>query len=165
MKAKEPYINVMSSNGQCMVLYKDKAWPSGKDQGAAMLLATKLMSCDNADLQVRDNNLYVAFKMPDGGNDFFSIKDCIVKQNIQMSDNVNHPSYYGGADNPYEAIKVIEAWGLNFHLSTCIKYLSRAGKKDPQKEIEDLKKAMWYLNREIQNREKAMANGNAQPEK
>ncbi|HMA74924.1 MAG TPA: hypothetical protein VKP67_26040 [Xanthobacteraceae bacterium] len=32
------------------------------------------------------------------------------------SEAVNHPAHYGGADNPYEAIKVIEAWGLNFHL-------------------------------------------------
>jgi uncharacterized protein DUF3310 len=67
--------------------------------------------------------------------------------------NVDHPAHYGGADNPYEAIKVIEAWGLNFNLGNTAKYISRAGKKGSQ--IEDLKKAAWYLNREISNQEKA----------
>lgn len=66
--------------------------------------------------------------------------------------NVNHPSHYGnGADDPYEVIKVIEAWDLNFHLSNSIKYIARSGKKDPNKEIEDLEKALWYLQREINN--------------
>jgi hypothetical protein len=65
--------------------------------------------------------------------------------------NVNHPSHYGGEDNPYEAIKVIEAWDLGFNLGNVVKYLSRAGKKGDT--LEDLRKAAWYLNREIQNRE------------
>jgi len=64
---------------------------------------------------------------------------------------VNHPDHYGGADNPYEAIKVIEAWGLGFNLGNTVKYISRAGKKDA--ELVDLKKAAWYLNRQIQNLE------------
>lgn len=63
---------------------------------------------------------------------------------------VDHPSYYGGADNPYEAIRVIEAWGLGFCLGNCTKYISRAGRKDPAKEIEDCQKAAWYLNRHIE---------------
>lgn len=50
-----------------------------------------------------------------------------------MSDNVNHPSHYGGEDNPYEAIKVIEAWNLGFCLGNAVKYISRAGKKDKSK--------------------------------
>lgn len=66
-----------------------------------------------------------------------------------MTDNVNHPAHYGGADNPYEAIKVIEAWGLNFNLGNSAKYISRAGKKGSR--LEDLKKAAWYLQREIEN--------------
>ena len=61
---------------------------------------------------------------------------------------VNHPSHYGGEKNPYEAIKVIEAWGLNFSLGNVLKYMSRAGKKSDAT-LEDLKKAAWYLNREI----------------
>jgi hypothetical protein len=64
---------------------------------------------------------------------------------------VNHPAHYGGADNPYEAIKVIEAWGLGFNVGNAVKYLSRAGKKEPAKLIEDLEKARWYLDRAISN--------------
>jgi hypothetical protein len=71
-----------------------------------------------------------------------------------MAEKVNHPAHYGGADNPYEAIKVIEAWGLGFCLGNTVKYISRAGKKDAAAEVEDLKKARWYLDREIQQREK-----------
>jgi hypothetical protein len=66
-----------------------------------------------------------------------------------MSDPVNHPAHYGGEDNPYEAIKVIEAWKLNFNLGNAVKYICRAGKKGAQ--LEDLEKARWYLDREIQN--------------
>jgi hypothetical protein len=69
-----------------------------------------------------------------------------------MSDAVNNPAHYGGADNPYEAIKVIEAWGLGFCLGNTVKYISRAGKKDDV--LQDLKKARWYLDREITNMEK-----------
>jgi len=58
-------------------------------------------------------------------------------------------AYYGGNENLYEAIKVIEAWGLGFCMGNVIKYISRAGKKYPEKEIEDLEKAKWYLEREI----------------
>lgn len=72
-----------------------------------------------------------------------------------MTDSVNHPAHYGGEDNTYEAIKVIEAWGLGFCLGNAVKYISRAGKKDPEREIEDLQKAAWYLNREIMRLEKS----------
>lgn len=68
-----------------------------------------------------------------------------------MSESVNHPKHYGGADNPYEAIKVIEAWKLGFCLGNTVKYIARAGKK--RNLLEDLKKARWYLDREIQNME------------
>lgn len=67
-----------------------------------------------------------------------------------MKENVSHPKHYGGKENPYEAIKVIEAWGLEFCLGNTLKYISRAGKKDPQKELEDLEKALWYLQRRVQ---------------
>lgn len=58
---------------------------------------------------------------------------------------VNHPDHYGGEDHPYEAIKVISAWNLGFCLGNAIKYISRAGKKNADKECEDIKKAIWYL--------------------
>lgn len=65
-----------------------------------------------------------------------------------VSDAVDHPSHYGGKDNPYEAIKVIEAWGLGFHLGNVVKYVCRAGRKLDT--YEDLLKAQWYLARAIQ---------------
>lgn len=68
-------------------------------------------------------------------------------------DSVDHPQYYQG-DTPYETIKVIEAWGSDFHLGNAIKYISRAGKKDKSKEIEDLQKAIWYIKRKIENLKK-----------
>ena len=49
----------------------------------------------------------------------------------------------------YEAIKVIEAWGLGFHLGSAVKYIARAGKKPMANELEDLQKAKWYLERRI----------------
>jgi len=64
-------------------------------------------------------------------------------------ESVNNPEHYGGKENTYEAIKVIEAWELNFHLGNVIKYISRAGKKDKTKLKEDLLKAKWYLDRFI----------------
>jgi hypothetical protein len=62
-------------------------------------------------------------------------------------EQVNHPNHYGGGENPYEAIKVIEAWYLNFRLGNAVKYIARAGKKGTAKQ--DLQKAVWYLQREI----------------
>ena len=66
-----------------------------------------------------------------------------------MSDNVNHPSHY--TDGKIEVIEFIEDKNLSFHRGNAVKYICRAGKKDPQKEIEDLQKAIWYINREIKN--------------
>ncbi len=71
-----------------------------------------------------------------------------------VDQNVQHPIYYGGADDPYEAIKVIEAWNLGFHLGNTVKYISRAGKKDGNSATQDLKKALFYLNRKIELMEK-----------
>lgn len=62
------------------------------------------------------------------------------------TDAVNHPSYYQGK---IEVIDFIEDKGLGFNLGNCVKYISRAGKKSPEKLVEDLKKARWYLDREI----------------
>ena len=70
-----------------------------------------------------------------------------------MTEQVNHPNHYGGEDNTDEAIKVIEAWDLDFHIGNTVKYISRAGKKGTDKELQDLKKALWYLERKIKNLE------------
>jgi hypothetical protein len=66
--------------------------------------------------------------------------------------DINHPSHY--TDGKIEVIDFIEDKNLNFHRANAVKYISRAGKKEPSKEIEDLKKAVWYLNREIERLEK-----------
>jgi len=71
-----------------------------------------------------------------------------------QKEQVNHPEHYGGSENIYEAIKVIDAWDLGFSLGNTVKYISRAGKKDSDKELQDLKKAMWYLQHHIDNLEK-----------
>jgi len=70
-----------------------------------------------------------------------------------LGDVINNPPHYGGADNPYEAIKVIEAWEMDFCLGNVLKYISRAGKKGDNV-VEDLKKAAWYLDRRIKQLEK-----------
>lgn len=69
-----------------------------------------------------------------------------------MEEKVIHPAHYGG-DTTYEVIKVIEAWQLGFHAGNTVKYIARAGKKDRSAEVEDLKKARWYLDRLIHLRE------------
>lgn len=68
-----------------------------------------------------------------------------------LNDAVNHPSHY--TDGKIEVIDFIEDKNLDFCLGNAVKYISRAGKKDPAKEIEDLKKAVWYINRRIQELE------------
>jgi hypothetical protein len=77
-------------------------------------------------------------------------------KNLINKHSVNHPNYYGGETNPYEVIKVCEAWGLDedAYLFNVVKYVARAGKKDSKKEIEDLEKAMFYLGRKIKNLKK-----------
>ena len=64
-----------------------------------------------------------------------------------MNDVVNHPSHY--TDGGIETIDFIEAKRLPYHLGNAVKYISRAGKKDKTKTVEDLKKAIWYLERYI----------------
>lgn len=71
-----------------------------------------------------------------------------------MEEQINHPKHYGGKNNPYEAIKVIEAWSLGFCLGNVVKYISRAGKKDITSIVQDLEKAKWYLDREIKKLKK-----------
>lgn len=70
--------------------------------------------------------------------------------NSNNKEAVHHPQHYGGGDNPYEVIKVIDAWELDFNLGNSVKYIARAGKKDKDKEAEDLKKAAWYLNHRLE---------------
>lgn len=66
-------------------------------------------------------------------------------------DAVNRPSHYAEG-RKYEPIDVIEDWGLGMHLGNATKYISRAGRKGD--ELEDLKKARWYIDRRISMIEK-----------
>ena len=70
---------------------------------------------------------------------------------IKRREAVNHPDYYkrGGV----EAIDAIEAWGLGFNLGNVVKYVARAGHKTADG-LRDLRKAAWYLDREIKRRER-----------
>jgi hypothetical protein len=63
------------------------------------------------------------------------------------NDAVNHPSHY--TDGGIETIDFIEAKKLPYHLGNAVKYISRAGKKDQDKIVEDLQKAVWYIERYI----------------
>ena len=76
-----------------------------------------------------------------------------IVENSNIKEMVNNPAHYGGKDNTYEVIKVCEAWGLDkdAYLFNVVKYVARAGKKDAAKELEDLKKAIFYLNRKVEN--------------
>lgn len=69
----------------------------------------------------------------------------------EVKRNTSHPSYYGGADNPYEAIKVLREWQLDkdAYLWNVGKYLSRAGHKDGNSQLQDLTKARLYLDYKI----------------
>lgn len=67
------------------------------------------------------------------------------------ADNVNHPSHY--TFGKIEVIDFIEDKKLGFHLGNAVKYISRAGRKNPDKTVEDLRKAVWYINRQIQRLE------------
>ena len=66
-----------------------------------------------------------------------------------MTDMIN-PDHYKG-DRKFEPIEVIEDWGLNYRLGNALKYISRNGRKPGEDAREGLKKAIWYLEREIQS--------------
>ena len=84
---------------------------------------------------------------------WFNVRRCLFMIEIHSdgiekreNDVVNHPSHY--TDGKIEVIDFIEDKKLGYHLGNAIKYISRAGKKDDY--VQDLKKAKWYLEREIQ---------------
>ena len=62
--------------------------------------------------------------------------------------NINHPAHY--TFGSIEVITAIEDWKLPYHLGNAVKYIARAGRKDPAKTEEDLSKAIWYINRYIE---------------
>lgn len=74
---------------------------------------------------------------------------------MQQHDAVQNPAHY--AFSSIEVIDAIEAWNLNYHRGNCIKYVVRAGRKNPETEIEDLRKAVWYLGRELERLSKNLS--------
>lgn len=75
---------------------------------------------------------------------------------VKMNDPVNHPNHYLVVDrkgNEHECIDVLEALGLGFFTGNAFKYLWRAGRKDKALLKEDIKKAIFYLNREVESLE------------
>ena len=85
------------------------------------------------------------------------LKDSEISKEVK-NDTVNHPSHY--TDTKIEVMDYIEDKQLNFARGNVIKYVSRAGKKDPNKELEDLQKGFWYLNREIERLKKLQDKNN-----
>ena len=78
-------------------------------------------------------------------NDTIIIK---VRDSSENSDSVSHPAHYAyGWSNGAEVIDLTEH--LSFCAGNVVKYVCRAGRKDPDKHVEDLEKARWYLDREI----------------
>ena len=69
-----------------------------------------------------------------------------------LDDPVNHPGHY--TYGSMEVIDAIEGLELPYHLGNALKYIARAGRKDPSKTTEDLRKAAWYINRYISLLEK-----------
>lgn len=63
------------------------------------------------------------------------------------NESINHPAHYNTGQ--IEVIDFIEDQELDFHLGNAVKYICRAGRKNPDKTIEDLQKATWYLDRKI----------------
>ena len=84
--------------------------------------------------------------------------ECEAEEN-PPADNVNHPDHYN--HGKIEVVDFIEDQGLGFHLGNAVKYISRAGRKDPARTVEDLRKAAWYLNRQIQRLEMSLGGRNA----
>jgi hypothetical protein len=92
------------------------------------------------------------YKVREG--DIFAVLNPQTNKNEDIGDNVhqatkemvNHPAHYGG-DNPLEVIKIIDHYKLPFSLGNTIKYVLRSDSKGNK--LEDLKKAAWYLQHEI----------------
>ena len=73
---------------------------------------------------------------------------CIMDFADRVNDSVNHPAHY--TSGKIEVIDFIDDKELGFCLDNAVKYIVRAGKKDPVKTVEDLQKAVWYINHHIE---------------
>lgn len=103
------------------------------------------------------HNLYKIKNCPNNDEKDYKCKNIDYKKSDKEdkeNNMIDHPKHYN--TGKYEVIDVADDWGLDkdAYLFNAFKYIARAGKKDPSKELEDLKKAQWYLNRKISNLEK-----------
>jgi len=86
--------------------------------------------------------------------------DCPIEDEVKESikdesmEKVNHPKHYNEHPAGIECIDVIEEFGFN--LGSVVKYVWRAGLKPGENDLDDLRKAEWYIKREIQRREKQL---------
>ena len=90
--------------------------------------------------EISDHELNKALKLIQDSKDLDKAHDT-----SKLKEAINHPHYYN--DGKIEVIDFIEDKKLGFHLGNAVKYIARAGKKYKDKEAEDIKKAIWYLNR------------------
>ena len=100
--------------------------------------------CDKSEYEyeLRDNTIVIKERV-----DRFE-PTILGKERTPSSDNVSHPPHYAnGWSNGAEVIDLTEH--LSFCAGNVVKYVCRAGRKDPDKHVEDLEKARWYLDREI----------------
>jgi len=130
----------------------DKYYQCNEDEIELIKIGQVLQSIYNIPPQIKinsnekdfieNNTSNIKFKLEtDNGGNTLKIE--------QVEDDVvNHPRYY--CDGNIEVIDFIIDKKLNFNRGNVIKYVSRAGKKDINKEIEDLEKARFYLNKEIE---------------
>ena len=92
-----------------------------------------------------DGKIVARCSKRDGRHLHFSDKECVPVE-PETQDGINHPSYY----NQYKDVEVIDITEqLNFNRGNAVKYISRAGFKSEDTEIQDLQKAKWYVEREI----------------
>lgn len=85
-------------------------------------------------------------------------------QHQERDPEVEHPSHYGGEGNPLEVVNILEHYELNHHLASAVEYILRARAKHPTLAgyLRDLKKARWWLDRQIANVELQLAEHQAQ---
>ncbi len=88
--------------------------------------------------------------------ELFRIKPELASKSSNVSSTLSRPAHYGGEDNPFEAIKIIHHYNLNFNLGNIIKYTLRCGKKDEA--IKELEKIKQYADFEIQRLNKTIDN-------
>ena len=88
--------------------------------------------------------------------ELFDKKPELASKSSNVSSTLSRPAHYGGEDNPFEAIKIIHHYNLNFNLGNIIKYTLRCGKKDEA--IKELEKIKQYADFEIQRLNKTIDN-------